>query len=301
MLTSTSQIGAAAPFHSYQLPQNLNFLNYQNKLNLLNSYTQLPPTSQIINPRSNSSTSTTPSPSSSTTSSSSNSTCPNYYPYLLNNSQLYSNLALNKSVNSYPQKSQIQFSNPYFSTTTPRYNMTYLPATASQYNFSTASSSPSFLTTTMNGLVKRKRRYKKPPELRKVLPKNSLMLLHEFRPNIEYRFLCQSGPIHRPLFTMCVDINEHKFEGTGKTKKEARMQAAEKALEFLVLHPEYIQKATTPATAIINTESSIASNSEEDLEDEGILAGDLGENSAKRLKSDFIETSCNLKNELKVV
>ena len=91
----------------------------------------------------------------------------------------------------------------------------------------------------LNGLKKRKRRYKKPPELRKVLPKNSLMLLHEFRPNIEYRFLCQSGPIHRPLFTMCVDINEHKFEGTGKTKKEARMQAAERALEFLVQHPNF--------------------------------------------------------------
>jgi hypothetical protein len=61
--------------------------------------------------------------------------------------------------------------------------------------------------------VKRKRRFKKPPELRNVLPKNSLMLLHEYRPNVEYRFVCQSGPIHRPMFTMCVDINEHKFEG----------------------------------------------------------------------------------------
>jgi len=39
------------------------------------------------------------------------------------------------------------------------------------------------------------------------------MLLHEYRPNVEYRFVCQSGPIHRPMFTMCVDINEHKFEG----------------------------------------------------------------------------------------
>ncbi len=61
--------------------------------------------------------------------------------------------------------------------------------------------------------LKRKRRFKKPPELRNVLPKNSLMLLHEYRPNVEYRFVCQSGPIHRPMFTMCVDINEHKFEG----------------------------------------------------------------------------------------
>lgn len=32
-----------------------------------------------------------------------------------------------------------------------------------------------------------KKRFKKPPEFRKVLPKNSLMLLHELRPNVEYR------------------------------------------------------------------------------------------------------------------
>lgn len=32
--------------------------------------------------------------------------------------------------------------------------------------------------------------------------------------------------------------------GTGKTKKDARMQAAEKALEFLIKNPEYIQKPT---------------------------------------------------------
>ena len=92
-------------------------------------------------------------------------------------------------------------------------------------------------------MKKRKRRFKKPPELRKVLPKNSLMLLHEYRPNTEYRFVSQSGPIHRPIFTMAVDINEHKFEGTGKTKKEARMLAAEKALEFLIQNPQYIQKS----------------------------------------------------------
>ncbi len=170
----------------------------------------------------------------------------------------------------------------------------------------------------LNGLKKRKRRYKKPPELRKVLPKNSLMLLHEFRPNIEYRFLCQSGPIHRPLFTMCVDINEHKFEGTGKTKKEARMQAAERALEFLVQHPEYIQKPVPASSSSVSTDPSSEKssndssnnlenntddddddedddetnelNSNQDLPNKDHLTneiesfGDNNENSAKRLK-----------------
>ena len=125
----------------------------------------------------------------------------------------------------------------------------------------------------LNGLKKRKRRYKKPPELRKVLPKNSLMLLHEYRPNIEYRFLCQSGPIHRPLFTMCVDIAEHKFEGTGKTKKEARMMAAERALEFLIQNPEYIQKPApgqnSSLSATSTSEKSGNDSSSTHLEEEG--------------------------------
>ena len=55
---------------------------------------------------------------------------------------------------------------------------------------------------------------------------------------------------------MCVDINEHKFEGTGKTKKDARMMAAEKAIEFLIQHPEYIQK---PAPAANTNAESVGS------------------------------------------
>jgi hypothetical protein len=64
-----------------------------------------------------------------------------------------------------------------------------------------------------------------------------------------FRFVSQSGPIHRPLFTMCVDINEHKFEGVGKTKKLARMEAAQKAVDFLIKNPEYIQKPSKPASS----------------------------------------------------
>lgn len=135
--------------------------------------------------------------------------------------------------------------------------------------------------------------------MRNILPKNSLMLLHEYRPNVEYRFVCQSGPIHRPMFTMCVDINEHKFEGTGKTKKDARMQAAEKTLEFLIQHPEYIQKAVPATDAEKNSKRLHNDNgeNEDDLEnlensEANGLDGDVNENKedgnteqmAKRLK-----------------
>ena len=63
---------------------------------------------------------------------------------------------------------------------------------------------------------------------------------------------------------MCVDINEHKFEGTGKTKKDARMMAAEKAIEFLIQHPEYIQKAA-PAAANTSADSIEAGSVDEKL------------------------------------
>ena len=108
-----------------------------------------------------------------------------------------------------------------------------------------------------NLFKKNRKKFKKPPEFRRVLPKNSLMLLHELRQNVEYRFVSQSGPIHRPIFTMCVDINEHKFEGSGKTKKLARMQAAEKAVEFLTIHPEFIQKPKTKAEEDKNEMDSV--------------------------------------------
>lgn len=114
-----------------------------------------------------------------------------------------------------------------------------------------------------NQFKKNRKKFKKPPELRRVLPKNSLMLLHELRQNVEYRFVSQSGPIHRPVFTMCVDIDERKFEGSGKTKKLARMQAAEKAVEFLMSHPEYIQKPKSKSEEEKNSDSQLDNQDDE--------------------------------------
>ena len=140
-----------------------------------------------------------------------------------------------------------------------------LPISAKSLLYNTKTTVPFTTNASLNVCIngkKRKRRFKKPPELRKVLPKNSLMLLHELRPNVEYRFICQSGPIHRPIFTMCVDINEHKFEGCGKTKKEARMAAAEKAYQFLLDHPEFIQKSnhSKKNNSDVNNDNSSTTN-----------------------------------------
>ncbi|CAF1426723.1 unnamed protein product [Adineta steineri] len=65
--------------------------------------------------------------------------------------------------------------------------------------------------------------------------KNAVMLLYEVKPSIEYKLVCQTGPSHRPMFRMSVEINGEIFEGIAQTKKEAKQAAAEKALESFSL------------------------------------------------------------------
>ena len=52
--------------------------------------------------------------------------------------------------------------------------------------------------------------------------KNALVSLYGVQPSIEFKFISQAGPLHRPTFTIAVEINGQTFEGTGQTKKEAK-------------------------------------------------------------------------------
>ncbi|CAF1346314.1 unnamed protein product [Adineta steineri] len=65
--------------------------------------------------------------------------------------------------------------------------------------------------------------------------KNAVMLLYEVKPSIEYKLVCQTGPSHRPMFRMSVEINGEIFEGIAQTKREAKQAAAEKALDSFSL------------------------------------------------------------------
>lgn len=52
--------------------------------------------------------------------------------------------------------------------------------------------------------------------------RNALMLLYDVQPSIEYKLIAQTGPSHRPTFTMAVELHGKIFKGTGQTKKEAK-------------------------------------------------------------------------------
>ncbi|XP_054569593.1 double-stranded RNA-specific editase 1 [Eptesicus fuscus] len=69
------------------------------------------------------------------------------------------------------------------------------------------------------------------------LPKNALMQLNEIKPGLQYTLLSQTGPVHAPLFVISVEVNGQAFEGSGPTKKKAKLQAAEKALRSFVQFP----------------------------------------------------------------
>ncbi|XP_063062131.1 double-stranded RNA-specific editase B2 [Engraulis encrasicolus] len=68
-------------------------------------------------------------------------------------------------------------------------------------------------------------------------PKNALVQLNELRPGLQYRLVSQTGPVHAPLFAIAVEVNGLSFEGTGPTKKKAKMRAAELALHSFVQFP----------------------------------------------------------------
>ncbi|XP_075853625.1 double-stranded RNA-specific editase B2 [Microcebus murinus] len=74
-----------------------------------------------------------------------------------------------------------------------------------------------------------------------VTPKNALVQLHELKPGLQYRTVSQTGPVHAPVFAVAVEVNGLTFEGTGPTKKKAKMRAAELALKSFVQFPNACQ------------------------------------------------------------
>ncbi|XP_015210106.1 double-stranded RNA-specific editase B2 [Lepisosteus oculatus] len=74
-----------------------------------------------------------------------------------------------------------------------------------------------------------------------VTPKNALVQLNELKPGLQYKMVSQTGPVHAPVFSIAVEVNGFTFEGTGPTKKKAKMRAAELALKSFVQFPNASQ------------------------------------------------------------
>merc|ERR1711931_96545 len=64
--------------------------------------------------------------------------------------------------------------------------------------------------------------------------KNAVVQLNEVKPGVEYKFVSQTGPVHSPVFKMEVEINGTAYSGEGKTKKLAKLAAAEAALKSFI-------------------------------------------------------------------
>ncbi|XP_041458711.1 double-stranded RNA-specific editase 1-like [Lytechinus variegatus] len=84
---------------------------------------------------------------------------------------------------------------------------------------------------------KKPRRKKKKTVPGPRLPKNALMQLNEIRPGLAFKTESQTGPVHAPTFVVSVEVNDQLFEGTGRSKKTARMHAAELALKSFIQFP----------------------------------------------------------------
>ncbi|XP_056149902.1 double-stranded RNA-specific editase B2-like [Lampris incognitus] len=71
--------------------------------------------------------------------------------------------------------------------------------------------------------------------------KNALVQLNELRPGLRYEITSTTGPLHAPVFSIGVEVNGRRFEGQGPTKKQAKMRAAELALQSFIQFPNASQ------------------------------------------------------------
>ncbi|XP_076150850.1 interleukin enhancer-binding factor 3a isoform X2 [Alosa pseudoharengus] len=104
---------------------------------------------------------------------------------------------------------------------------------------------------------------KKPPSEQSGLPQSSVVMLklNKMRPGLLYRLVSQTGPVHMPIFTMAVDIDGETYEASGPSKRLAKLQVAQKALEGLGvrLNPEKRAAAVpTPANPVKSEEQEEA-------------------------------------------
>ena len=68
--------------------------------------------------------------------------------------------------------------------------------------------------------------------------------------------LVSPGPVHQPMFTVSVEVNGRKFQGSASSKKKAKLNAAESALGSYVQLPN-TSGGTQPTSVSMGGQSII--------------------------------------------
>uniref|UniRef100_A0A8C5M3B3 Interleukin enhancer binding factor 3 n=1 Tax=Leptobrachium leishanense TaxID=445787 RepID=A0A8C5M3B3_9ANUR len=87
---------------------------------------------------------------------------------------------------------------------------------------------------------------KSPSKKKKKIPKkdekseppqamNALMRLNQLKPGLQYKLVSQTGPVHAPVFTMSVEVDDKAYEAFGPSKKTAKLHVAVKVLQDMGL------------------------------------------------------------------
>ena len=70
------------------------------------------------------------------------------------------------------------------------------------------------------------------------------MALHEFRRSARSSLLYETDKEHPKNFTMCVHVDDERYEGTGPTKQKAKYHAAKAALQK-AFHANFPEETVT--------------------------------------------------------
>jgi len=79
--------------------------------------------------------------------------------------------------------------------------------------------------------------------------KNAVVALNELRPGLEYVVAEEKGPIHQPTFVIRITVNGQVFVGEGRSKKQAKHECAQKALDSFVQFRDAFEGVVNAASA----------------------------------------------------
>ncbi len=89
------------------------------------------------------------------------------------------------------------------------------------------------------------------------LRKNILQKLHDLKPGLKYNLESQSSPRDAPVFVMSVEVNGETFVGEGRSKHQAKLNAAKKALASLGMDPGLCWEPTFTMSVELNGETFV--------------------------------------------